>query len=486
MVDWNRSSVRWRVSALGAGIALLATLLGACLPASKVDVPATIVAAVKTAEPGGTSAATRAPADAPASPTHTSAPTATSSTGSGGPRESDPSQGDAQHRLQPADLTYLGAFRLPDGPEETGWGYSGAAMTYYPHGDPDGPTDGYPGSIFGTGHNWNQFVSEISIPVPVVSQAKDVGELNTATTLQPFQDIRGDMFGAFEIPRAGLAYLPKQGAQTTDKLYFCWAQHMGQEVKDASHGWCELDLSNPQPAGPWPVEDYDNYVTTDYLFEIPPAWADTHTPGMRLVTGRFRDGGQGSRGPTLFAIGPWNQGNPPPAGTHLQAIPLLRYPDVTAEDERTMRDYHHADEWSGGVWLTGGDKAAVIFVGTKGVGDCWYGFADGTVWPDDPPYPEIPDPPNDERGWWSTAFVGQIVFYDPAHLAAVARGEMEAWEPQPYATLDIDSFLYHIQSNRQWYHVGAASFDRERGLLYVFEPLADEDKSLIHVWRVGG
>ena len=32
--------------------------------------------------------------------------------------------------------------------------------------------------------------------------------------------------------------------------------------------------------------------------------------------------------------------------------------------------------------------------------------------------------------------------------------------------------------------LGAASFDAQRGLLYVFEPLADGDKSLVHVWQV--
>ena len=63
---------------------------------------------------------------------------------------------------------------------------------------------------------------------------------------------------------------------------------------------------------------------------------------------------------------------------------------------------------------------------------------------------------------------------------------MEPYEPQPYATLEIDQYLYHIESSQQWFHVGAASFDRERGLLYVFEPLADGDKSLVHVWRVEG
>ncbi len=79
---------------------------------------------------------------------------------------------------------------------------------------------------------------------------------------------------------------------------------------------------------------------------------------------------------------------------------------------------------------------------------------------------------------------GQMIFYDPADLAAVARGEMEPYEPQPYATLEIDQYLYGVESTQRWYHVGAASFDRERGLLCVFEPLADGDKSLVHVWRV--
>jgi lysophospholipase L1-like esterase len=384
--------------------------------------------------------------------------------------------------IQPTDLVYLGAFRLPDGPEGIGWGYSGTAMTYYPDGEPNGPTDGYPGSIFGTGHNWNQYVSEISIPVPIISPGKNVGELNTATTLQDFQNIRGNLFAEFEIPRAGLEYLPAQGEQTTGKLYFCWAQHMGEGETNPSHGWCELDLSNPQAAGAWRIGDYWNYVTTDSIFAIPQAWADANTPGMYLATGRFRDGGQGAQGPSLFAYGPWNEGNPPPPDSTLSAVPLLLYGNIYTPGSPTMNNYHHSDEWAGGTWLTAGDKSAIIFVGTKGTGDCWYGCSDGTVWPDEPPYP--PECP--ERGWWSTGFVGQIIFYDPADLAAVVRGEMETWEPQPYATLEIDEYLYHVQSTQQWHHVGAASFDRERGLLYVFEPLADGDKSLIHVWRVEG
>jgi hypothetical protein len=385
--------------------------------------------------------------------------------------------------IQPADLVYLGAFRLPgDAPEEVGWMWSGEALAYNPGGDPGGPDDGFPGSLFGTGHNWNQHVSEVSIPAPVVSPGKDVEELNTATTLQPFRDIRGGTIDwPLEQPRAGLEVLPPQGAQDSSKLYFCWAQHLDERATNPSHGWADLDLSNPRPAGPWRVGEYWNYVTTDYLFAIPPAWADAHTPGMRLATGRYRDGGQGSLGPSLFAIGPWNAGDPPAPGATLDATPLLLYGSVYEEGSPAMTGYAHSDHWSGGAWLTAGDRSGVAFVGTKGLGETWYGCSDGTVWPDEPPFP----PECEERGWWSERFAAQIIFYDPADLAAVASGAMESGAPQPYAVLEIEDVLYNpefVLLN----HLGAAAFDRERGLLYVLEPLADEDRPLVHVWRVKG
>jgi len=187
-------------------------------------------------------------------------------------------------RIQPRDLVYRGAFRLPDGPDEIAWAWSGEAMTYYPGGDPGGGADGYPGSIFGVGHNWNQHVSEVTIPKPVVSAAKNLRDLNTAKTLQPFANIRGDLFGEMEQARCGLAYLPRQGAQRKDKLYFCWAPHLDEGSRGPSHGWCELSLANPAPAGPWSVGGLTNYMTADYIFAMPKAWADKKTPGMLLAT----------------------------------------------------------------------------------------------------------------------------------------------------------------------------------------------------------
>ncbi len=387
--------------------------------------------------------------------------------------------------VQPGDLIYQGAFRLPEGSNGTSWEWGGTAMTYYPGGDPGGPEDGYPGSIFATGHEWEQQISEISIPVPVISETKDVDDLNTAITLQDFHDIRGDLFGYLELPRVGLEYLPGQGGQKTDKLYYCWGQHMQEGDDGPSHGWLELDLSNPQREGPWKIEGQIKYTTTDYIFAIDEDWASMNTPGNLLATGRFRDGGQGTQGPSLIAYGPWNEGDPPLPETSLSNIPLLFYSSVYDDMEalNSMENYHHSDEWSGGAWLDYGDSSAVIFVGIKGLGNCWYGFYDGTVWPEEPPYPE--EGPG-ERGWWPDDFVAQMIFYNTEDLAQVARGEIESYEPQPYATMNIDDVLYSIPEF-ELRHLGAVSFDKKRGMIYLIEFRGDHEyeRALVHVWKTG-
>ena len=377
--------------------------------------------------------------------------------------------------IQPSDLRYLGAFRLPGGShgsEVKNWAYGGHAMTYLPDGDPSGPDDGYPGSLIASGHAWEHQFSEISIPVPVVSQSKNPNDLNTAATLQEFHDIL--LVGHLEIPRVGLALIPAQGSGTEEKLHFCWGAHL-QEGGE-THGWCELDLARPDVRRGWHVGCPDcTYSTNDYMFGFPRNWADAHLTGKSLATGRFRDGGWSGQGPALFVVAPWEHGDPPPVGTGLECITLIRY--TSSEDfsgeAHTMTGYHHSDEWSGAVWAEHGGKAAVVFVGTKGTGDCWYGDADGPCLDCD-----------GERGWWSTGFEGWLIFFSPADLADVAAGIMEAWEPQPYAHLNVDDRLFHITSDRQWHHLGAASFDRETGRLYVFEPFGDGEHPIIHVWEV--
>jgi hypothetical protein len=322
-------------------------------------------------------------------------------------------------------------------------------------------------------------VSEISIPSPFISPAKNVEELNTATTLQPFYNIRAGLFedAMNDIPHVGIAYLPAMGRQTSGKLYSCWGGH-NFDGPEYSHIWREPDLSAPGSAGPWKISTARPYTTTEYMFDIPGSWAAAHVSGRLLATGRFRQGGQGGMGPSVIAIDPWDYGNPPAPYTEIGGTPLLLYSSTNPGDpsEFKMNGYGGADDWKGAAWLTAGEKAAVVFIGTKGVGRHWYGT----------PERECHEACGDLQGWWADRFEGQIIFYNPDDLAAVADGRMQPYEPQPYATMEVDRFLYRTLGRQTKEHLGGAAFDRERGYLYIFEMFGDGDKPLVHVFTVSG
>jgi hypothetical protein len=190
----------------------------------------------------------------------------------------------------------------------------------------------------------------------------------------------------------------------------------------------------------------------------------------------------------------------------------------TPNIERCLNGYQHPDEWEGGAWITtNAGKSAVLFAGTKGTGaKYWYGYIN----PAGPQYPCVdaalvgeftvcrladgrPCPTQDlkecpghtsERGWWSTRFDAQFIFYDPVDLARVATGQMQSWEPQPYASLNIDEHLFlnpaGIDPNalgtgaQRRYRIGDVTYDRNNDLLYVLELFADGAKPVVHVWRV--
>ncbi|MDY7078105.1 MAG: hypothetical protein SXV54_14415, partial [Chloroflexota bacterium] len=428
--------------------------------------------------------------------------------------------------IQPGDLTYLGAFRLPDmepgTPATMTWEYSGQALTYRPNGDPGGDGDGYPGSLFGTGHDVVNHVSEISIPIPISST--NLADLNYAGIIQGFADVRGGLFDDLvEMQRVGLQYLPAQTGQTSSKLYMAWGAHHqdeGSPSQTPSHAWCDITLSAPNTQGAWWIGETTVerlYRVNDYIFDIPTTWADTHLGGAKLATGRYRDGGWSGMGPNIFAYGPWLDGSPPVSGTVLTTHELLAY--SYAGGDHKLDYYHDSDDWAGGAWLTAGTKSAVIFAGVKGGGDYWwYGYSSPAG--DGVPCVHIPLPGEDEprcyrssdgsscvddfptctgyevesKGWWSSRFDAQILFYDPTDLAAVLDGTIQAHEPQPYATLDIDQNLFLSWpgdtdincglGDQRKCRIGAVAYDRERGFLYVLELFADEAKPVAHVWQV--
>ena len=431
--------------------------------------------------------------------------------------------------VQPEDFAYLGAFRLPGGDDRPQtFAYGGTAVTHNPNGDPSGASDGYPGSLYVMGHvrlpygelpDGNQ-IAEITIPAP--ARSKDPGALPQAEFVQPFRDAARGLFTEYaEIPRTGMEYLDTP--ETGPKIHLCWGQHIQEGAQDPTHAWIDPNLSAPNPQGSWYIGNYSMYSVNDYLFTIPTAWAQANVGGRLLATGRFKDGGWSGQGPALFAYRPWTDGGAPAApGTHLDATVLLQYQSSRDNEDvvsQSLKGYQHVDEWDGGAWLdTTTGKTAVLFAGTKGVGaKYWYGWVNPagpdvpcieTEYVNDFPTCRLADgsfcPPedltgceghNDYRGWWSPHMTAMILLYNPEDLARVARGEMEPWEPQPYARLGIDGQLLLNPAGvepemlgtglQRRYRIGAVAYDRDHDLLYVVEQFADGAKPVIHVWKVG-
>ncbi|MFH1154547.1 MAG: hypothetical protein V1793_12095 [Pseudomonadota bacterium] len=381
-------------------------------------------------------------------------------------------------RIDPAnDMTYLGAFRLPD--EESDhhqWVYGGYALAFNSAGDPNGPNDGYPGSLFSAGkdtdENLRKSVSEFSIPVPVLSS--NFENMHTSYTLQPFKDITQGYFDATlegqELKQVrGLCVLDQLEGQTSSKIYWSiWSAYNVGYENLPSQGYSNLNYANLNAQGVWKLKDYDSIFASGYLFEIPKSWADTYLGGKYLAVGMCREGGGFSRGPVLLAIDTYRYSSiSPPANNELPTIPLIYYD----EDHDTYPDYKRKDEWFAGAWLSNGDKEAVVFLGTKCMGEVCYGTGD-----------DCGDPCSQYKGYHCYPKEPQMLFYDPEELKQVALGSKKPWEVKPY----------YIQAMSEWIprydgctETQGAAFDRQNGLLYIIEFAADNAKPLIHVFKVG-
>ena len=129
-------------------------------------------------------------------------------------------------------------------------------MTFNPSGDPNGPSDGFPGSLFVMGHNRIPYgelpegnkIAEITIPVPKKSRL--VSDLNQAEFLQPFSNIdAGYFFNLDEIPRVGMQYLDNPA--TGPIIHITWGQHFQEDsaFMVPSQAWFATDLSSPNTQG---------------------------------------------------------------------------------------------------------------------------------------------------------------------------------------------------------------------------------------------
>lgn len=394
--------------------------------------------------------------------------------------------------INPDGFEYRGCFLLP---EEVDWG--GEALTFNPDGDMGGPNDGYPGSVFTMNLNQHEagFVGELSIPVPKITG--DIEQLNIASILQPFTNIRPGNIQSWDyvdVWRTGLCYYSAERSGGTPYLYSSWAFHYQVSgEKPVSISCCTADnLVSTRKSGAWYLGAEDSgpigAMANDYMFALPKSYADKIS-GFSIVTGRFRDGGLSGLGPTLYAIRPVDHSSPPSPGSVLGFRTLLEYGPVEGTDNynypNSLNGYKHSDFWRGADWIEAGSQKAVAIVGKKGLGHNWYGYRGEGMHHDwviaDVPYPDFSVTDPDGKSWMSNNFDAMFLLYDPDDFEKVSNREIDPWVPQPYAVFRPDESIFHGDH----YEITGCAFDAANNLFYILEfnpPFTGQ--CFLHVWKI--
>lgn len=412
--------------------------------------------------------------------------------------------GRASERLQPADLTYAGAFRLP---EEFNWGALG--LSYYPSGA------GSTGTLLVTGYelladpahpgescwdpDWNCRATFGEVSIPAGTTAANWEDLPQATLLSGLTAFDGGLAATVHreyVFVSGLQYMPQRGSQTADKLYGSligwYAEGVAGEDTFPTVWMSNLDGSSARGmfhVGP-DATPYHGRKMGAYLFTVPDWYATQYLGGRTLVTGRSRgtpaDGTEplttrgGSQGPTLFAFQPWD--SDAPTGD-LDALPMLYYrvlfpgcagPNVGDTENCDYPDFTMCDAWFGGAFVDNGTRRAILLLGYKGLGNNCY---------DEPPV-ECNDPCSDSHGYHCHPYERQVIFYDVHELGHSAQGQQDPWVVVPYEIWRPDEF--YLDSNPCTNMGGMAIDETGRRLFMVERGLGGNDTNavVIHVWTL--
>ncbi len=386
-------------------------------------------------------------------------------------------------RLQSTDFTYQGAFRLP---EECNWGSRG--MAYYETGN------GGSGSLLVTGFDLNEpEFAELSIPQPsTASNWQDLPEAAVLTAMTNFDgglveqySRQNENFDAEFAVVSGIAVVPRQGSQTSDKLYGTLDYWYG--VVDDSHRtvWIS-DMDGSHARGLYHVGPeelpYHGNKCGDYLFSVPQSYANMYLGGRTLVTGKTRGAFNGSQGPTLFAFRPWDSEEP---SGDLDAVPMLWYniyypecagPNVGDPSQCDFPDFTMCDKWEGGAFIESGDKRSIVLLGIKGLGDNSYGA------------PSSSDACQDSQGYHCDPFERQVIFYDVDELGEVALGSRDAWGVVPYEIWRPAEFHLGDAAGHTCGEVGGIAVDSAGQRVFMIEKgfggHTNENAAVVHVWGV--
>ncbi|MBP7745226.1 MAG: hypothetical protein KA383_03780 [Phycisphaerae bacterium] len=407
-------------------------------------------------------------------------------------------------RLQPADFTYQGAFRLP---ADFNWGAHG--VSYYPLGNGGAgsllvtgfelPSDpAHPGeSCYDASWNCRAYYGEVAIPaLATAANWEDLPEATILTALTAFDGGLAATVHREYTYIADIEYVARRGSQTQDKLYgslvLWYAEGVVGEATFPTIWMANLDGSSPQgmfQVGP-DESPYHGRKMGAYLFTVPAWYADEYLGGRTLVTGRSRgtpltgtnpvsiDGG--SQGPTLFAFEAWDTDT---ATGNLDALPMLYYrvafpdcggPNVGDPNNCDYPDFTMCDDWTGGAFVESATARAILLLGYKGLGSNCY---------DEPPV-DCEDPCSEAHGYHCQPYERQVIFYDVHAIGQSAQGEQDPWVVVPYTIWRPTEF--YLQTAPCW-NMGGMAFDAAGRRLFMVERGLGEGEAnaaVVHVWSL--
>lgn len=356
--------------------------------------------------------------------------------------------------VQKSAFRRLGAFRLPAGT------FGGSSFGY------NGPIAFNPGrnSLFMVGHDWHQFVGEVSIPE--LRTSASVADLAVASVLQPFADPIDGKSALVNpgdpnpIKVGGL--LPYQGKLITSE----YAYYDGGGRQTLSHFVSTPDLSRTNDAqGPFQVTSPLAGYVSGYMGTIPTVWQGAM--GATALTGQccIAIVGRTSSGPALFAFNPGDVGTVAP----IPARPLVYYPEANATLGpwgNTSATYNGSSKITGVVFPEG--TRSVLFFGRHGLGTFCYGTG-----------AECADPTSEDKGVHAYPYVYQVWAYDAAELVEVKNGARQPWSVRPYAVWQLE-----FPTTAWSTSITGATYDAVTGRLFLSQGFVDGSRPVVHVYAL--
>ncbi len=351
----------------------------------------------------------------------------------------------------PADLAYVGTFRLPPGQSDRErFDYGATALAYRPGHD----------SLIMVGHDWFQLAAEVDIPLPAT--AGRVEDLPVAKIRQPLADVLDGRIGEIGEGSAKIGGLLPWGDSLIVSAYLYYDAGATQ-VRSHFRSSPVLSRSGDLQ-GPFKVGRGEAGFVSGYMTSIPEAWRAAL--GGPALTGQccLSIISRTSFGPSVSVFDPADVGvkNPVPASM------VLGYPaDHPSLGECGQQSsVFNCTTSMGGVVFPPGTRS-VLFFGRQGTGPYCYGEGGAAG--------ACPDPTSEAKGPHAYPYVHQVWAYDVLDLIAVKQGRRRPWDVRPYRTWTL-SLPHSTESREIW----GAAYDPARGRIFLSTGVAGGDR-VVHV-----